>query len=382
MELNKNKHLYSKEHELREELEKLKLKKTQLQGVRTNVEEYDSLIRDIQSLIVNLEDRINVLELKSKNEFGEKMDANNINFFENQIQFLTEKEKAMEDSIRKADSQADKGKLKIKMAKTNIKEKEGEDKSESDKTKNDSNNPNQTAISHDDRLIKVSEIISRVNTELQFHKHVVLSSHLKLEEETKKKELRVKKLKEYIKTFEKVTQLTNTKIDNLMVKSSVNEVSIILQKIQNEIPNFFTNSIKNLNKINDDSDSLLSKLSKARANLSDLEEKMGNIGGDNRSSTVIKINEMFHRNILLAKQNNILMSQVVHCSKGLYNNILEKIVRNDNPPNFNYLKNKIEKIKKGTYKKKQIVETQTPIYENLELEEDVKEIQSDESFNY
>lgn len=382
MELNKNKHLYSKEHELREELEKLKLKKTQLQGVRTNVEEYDSLIKDIQSLIVNLEDRINVLELKSKNEFGEKMDANNINFFENQIQFLTEKEKAMEDSIRKADSQADKGKLKIKMAKTNIKEKEGEDKSESDKTKNESNNPNQTAISHDDRLIKVSEIISRVNTELQFHKHVVLSSHLKLEEETKKKELRVKKLKEYIKTFEKVTQLTNTKIDNLMVKSSVNEVSIILQKIQNEIPNFFTNSIKNLNKINDDSDSLLSKLSKARANLSDLEEKMGNIGGDNRSSTVIKINEMFHRNILLAKQNNILMSQVVHCSKGLYNNILEKIVRNDNPPNFNYIKDKIEKIKKGTYKKEQIVETQTPIYENSEFEEDVKEIQSDESFNY
>jgi hypothetical protein len=382
LEINRNKHLYSKEHELKEELEKLKLRKSQLSGVRTNVDEYDSLIKDIQSLIVIMEDKINNLELKSKHEFGEKMDANNINFFESQIQFLAEKERAMEESIRKAEAQADKGKLKIKSTKTNIKEKEVEDKSQIDKTKSDSNNTNSTQTPQDDRLIKVSEIISRVNTELQFHKHVVLSGHLKLEEETKKKDYRVKKLKEYIKTFEKVTQLTNTKIDNLMLKSSVNDVAIILQKIENEIPNFFTNSVKNLHKINDDSDSLLNKLSKAITNLTDLEEKIGNIGGDHRSSTVIKINEMFHRNILLAKQNNILMSQVVHSSKGLYNKLLEKIVRNDNPPNFNYLKDKIDKIKKGTYRQENIYETPTPIIEDSDNEEDVKAIQSDESFNY
>ncbi len=383
--------MYSREHELKEELEKLKLKKSQLGAVRTTVDEYDSLIKDIGNLIVILEDKINKLELKNKMEMSNKIDANNINFFDTQIQFLADKERVMEESIKKAENQVDKAKLKIKSGKTahsTNNEKESEDKVEMDKNKNEGgsggNNNNNNESANNNRLIKVSEIISRVNTELQFHKHVVLNGHLKLEEETKKKDYRVKKLKEYIKTFEKAIQLTNNKIDSLMTKSSVSDVHMALVKIDLEIPNFTNNSLEKLDKINDDSNSLLSKLSKAMTNLEDLEEKIGNIGGDHRSTTVIKINDMFHRNIMLAKQNNILMSKVVNSSQGLYNKLLEKIIRNDNPPNFNELKEKIDNFKLNGAERERDRERETPTQadDNSDREDDLKAVHSDESFNY
>jgi hypothetical protein len=214
-----------------------------------------------------------------------------------------------------------------------------------------------------------------VNTELQFQKHTVLNDHLRLEEDRKTKDKKVKKLKEYIKTFEKAKEVTNQKIEHLLTRSSMNDITNSMEKIKGEMPNFWMNSLRNLNKLNSgDSDSILANLQKAKNNLSNLEEKVGNMNTEQRNSVILEMNEMFHRNISLEKENNILMSKLLKNSEGFYNNIFEKIIRNDNPPNFNVLKAKIDAYKQNKDNEISNIDS--------DEEDDLKGVHSDESFNY
>ena len=184
------------------------------------------LIEDIESLILKYKERFNLLET-NKNKVDMTKSDEKIKSFDKQIEFHAKKEQEIKDQRKKNE-------------KENVKEKK--------------------------KIIQVEDLIERVNSELQIQKFNTLNEHLKSQEEVKEIEKKKKYYSGLLEVFEKVKDEATRIIKKKSENNSKKDESTI-KNIEQEQKNFEINTLKNIENILPDSDSLIESINKSTENL-------------------------------------------------------------------------------------------------------------------
>jgi hypothetical protein len=318
---------------LKDHLERLRLELEQLKKYeRSNNEKLDDtevLMKYLFSLKKVFNEKINEYETR-KNQYNLNTEEY-IDQFQAQTKFLEIKQ----DELKEFNilNTVDLGKLRV------------EDNLEENKTE-------KVKIENTENDLFDIDFVDRVTSELQFQKHDLINKDLKLSEIIKKTDKKKKKYQEYITICDLVITICQEILSKKYEKDAKREYENTVKIIEKELSNFNINKLKNIDKVINNSDSLSKILSKSIENLKVSEEKVANLIVHRKNLQGLKIKEMFETNIAFAKQNNHLMSKIIEYQDKFNHNLLEKIIKCDNPPDFTEKKNMIEKFKQSEYKEK------------------------------
>lgn len=191
------------------------------------------LIEDIESLILKYKERINLLETNKNKEVDMKSDKK-IKSFDKQIEFHAKKEQEIKEQRKKN---------------------ENEERIEKDFRKN------KNFAENEDNLIE------RVKSELQIQKFNILNEHLKSQEEVKNIEKKKKHFSGLLEVFEKVKDEAIRIIEKNSENNSKKDTESMIKKIEQEQKDFDINTLKNIENILPDSDSLIGSINKSTENL-------------------------------------------------------------------------------------------------------------------
>jgi len=198
----------------------------------------------------------------------------------------------------------------------------------------------------------IENIIDIANAELHIQKFELLNESIKIQNENKEKEKKIKKYLEYMNIFSK---LKSEYEETIKKKDSVErekESAISIKKFNQEIMNFDINLLKNIDKINHENDSLLTNLNIALNNIKKLDNKITNMNIDKKNDKSKRILMGYKWNSNLAKQNNILSQEIINFSNVLYEKIFNKEVKETkNNKDFIELKETIDDFKANYVKK-------------------------------
>ena len=336
----KNRNLAYKEFELIDEIEKLKMNLTQLSKRGGNFVEGENTeetrLNNIKYMIHKYQEKISVMDMKFSSSSNHKH-AEKILSYDKQIEFHANKEVELKEKMKQIDNTIDYDKLKSKLVKdkNELKEKQAEKEDKMNKDGEDGVN----------RVVNVEEQFDRVNSELQIQKYNMLNEHLKSQEENKKEEKKRKVLLEQLGIFNKVKEETKKINEKNKEKARNDDIDLTMKKVDQEIKNFDINLLKNTDKIKTDNDSILISLTKSFENIKNLDEKMTALNVDKSNETCKNIINIYNSNSNLAKQNNIIMQNIVGYSKDFYEKVFEKLIKNENIDNFMKVKERIDEFK-------------------------------------
>lgn len=330
-------------------------------------------LNNIQSLINMYEEKINEIELfllANKSKGTEQI----INSYNKQIEFNTYQEAQLKENISLINSTIDFDILKNKGIDENINRTKQEDdqnkaKSWLEITKN--TGTSKAALEGSNRVISVDELLDRANSELQIQKYHVLNERVRAQEERKSKEKEIKNLADYINLFEKVKEeykkFSEMKINNEKIK----DVHHTMIKLEREIQNFDINLLKNLDKMNYDNNSLLEMLEQSLGNIKKLDQKILSMNIDQSNDISKKIITNFYSNSNLAKQNNILMQEIIYHSQSFYHKVFDKLLKPKKIENFTKLKETIDykKTSMAVNEESENEEEDEGVQENSEIQE-------------
>lgn len=359
----------SNEYELKQEVIKLTLELNEVikKSGGVQLKEGETLeevrLNNIQSLINSFEEKINEIELfllANKNKGTEQI----INSINKQIDFNSYLESQFKNKQNYISNTIDYEKMK-KGIETNSSSTNG-NINNTNFPSNQTNNsltPNENVSNLrtpfgtqnqnnlnvvNNRIISIDELLDRANSELKMQKDQVLSEKNKVDLERKEKEKEIKKLVEYMNLFEKVKEdykkYTELKANNEKIK----DVEYTLKKLDREIQNFDINLLKNLDKLNYENNSLLEILEQSLGNIKKLDQKILSMNIDQSNDISKKIISNFYTNSNLAKQNNILMQEIIFYSQTFYHRIFDKLLKPSKIDNFTKLKETID-LKKQSF---------------------------------
>lgn len=180
-----------------------------------------------------------------------------------------------------------------------------------------------------ERVIKVEELIEKVNSDLHAKKHSTLGEHLNLKAELKKLEEKKNKFGTYVKLFSAVKHQAMNMAEQTMSKTTISDFKTICERLSSDHENFKKYLFKNFDLMNPDSDSLLESITKSNENVLDLEDSAYGYKLESRNIYGIKLLNMFKTNLLLLKQNNNILEQFLIYSKIYYNKSLERLIIKD-----------------------------------------------------
>ena len=315
----------NEENKIRKEIIEVKEEINLLRKVRTTVEDYEDLLKDIDSLILKYIEKSNKIEKPTKNN---GITSEPIKRIKTEIEYIQNKKKNFSEDYIKYFKNLDSrvGKL--------------EDK--------------ENVFLYSKNIPEVSTLFERVNSELQvqqFHFVDQLSSN---QIKSEKNQIKRYKAKNYIELFKKVKEKVLNKIEKIRDMDTLEEGESIKKKCYEEFQNFSQNILNQLTisdlDIQHSIHPTLNDLTKTSSNnLLKLGEKIKNlefqntVSGNNLGK---KLLDMFSSGILLAHQNNYLVSfTLTSLVNPVYMQTLNQALVYANPKDFNEMKKKIEMLK-------------------------------------
>ncbi len=184
--------------------------------------------------------------------------SDKIKSFDKQIDFHTKKEQEIKDQRKKIEKEESMVDIEMQKVKNNSNE-NNEEKKLTEKKMLISDNK--------ERIVQVEELIERVNSELQIQKFNTLNEHLKFQDEKKKTEAKSKNYKELLAVFEKVKEEATKIMEKKNENNSKKDTESTMKKIEQEQKNFEINTLKNIENILPDNDSLIESIDKSTENL-------------------------------------------------------------------------------------------------------------------
>lgn len=322
-------------------------------------------MNNIQSLINNYEEKINEIELSLLSNKGKETEQM-INSYIKQIEYNSLQEAELKDKYEAITMAINYESLKSKTAlgtqDDDAENQQAEEKKLSNSGSKASDNK-KSIINPSSRVINVDELIDKANSELQIQKHHVLNERVKSQNDKKKKEKEIKTYQEQIALFEKVKEeykkYSQLKVDSEKIK----DVHHTMLKLEREIKNFDINLLKNMDKMNYDNNSLLDILEQSLGNIKKLDQKVYSMNIDQSNETSKKIISNFYSNSNLAKQNNILMQEIIYHSQSFYYKVFDKLLKPDKIDNFTKLKETIDYKKASMANKDEEEEEENSIEE-------------------
>lgn len=299
---------------------------------------------NIQSLINSYEEKTNEIELSLLSNKGKETEQM-INSYIKQIEYNSLQEAELKDKYEAITSAINYESLKTKTPQGQQEEETDTPQSSEDKKTQKAKilaDNKKSAVNPSSRVINVEELIDKANSELQIQKHHVLNERVKSQNDKKKKEKEIKSYQEQIALFEKVKEeykkYSQLKVDSEKIK----DVHHTMIKLEREIKNFDINLLKNMDKMNYDNNSLLDILEQSLGNIKKLDQKVYSMNIDQSNETSKKIISNFYSNSNLAKQNNILMQEIIYHSQSFYYKVFDKLLKPDKIDNFTKLKETID----------------------------------------
>lgn len=322
----------NKEYNLKEELKKLQTELNFIRKIPKNLEELNEFNNDVQNLTIKYQEKINILEKQNKAQY---VINNPVMIHEKQIEYIKKKQTEMITNLQQKQYFLDERSL----AKWNHQKYEKEINFSALSSMKEVENKYKSFRNN------VVDLISKVNSELQIQKFSKLESFHKGFDEEKHKLKKGKRLQEYITLFSTVQSEIKNKMKQIHDKEFQQEAENVKTKIEQEFPNFSCNILSELTENNkEESVSLISNIDISNSNLEKLNEKIRNLE-IKKNDICHDLIDAFDKNITLAKQNNNLMLLTLQLANKSYNTMFDKIIRNENPHEFNTIKEEIEKIK-------------------------------------
>ena len=221
------------------------------------------------------------------------------------------------------------------------------------KTKQDENNYklNQVQL-YSKNIPQIGTLFERISSELQVRKNKYFENIRKGDEEIKEFEKIDSKYNEYIQVFEEVINDINSKISDLVDKDTLEEAENIRDKCFSEFQNFNQNILKEITISNLDIQkavniSLDEFIQISSSNLLKLTEKIKNLKIHSMKNSIGRnVLDMFDKDIILAHQNNYLLSFILDkLANPVYFKTLEKGISTVNFKDFNKQQQKMYEYK-------------------------------------
>ena len=332
--IHSNTNEINEDKKLRYNIIQLKKKLDSLKKVRTTVEEYQNLNNNIRELIKKFR-RINK---KREAKIYSKAERNNITIqnFDKGIEYVQDKKNNMSsnDYLDNYLNELD-GRIYI------------------NKTKQEENNYKLNNVQlYSKNIPQIGTLFERVSSELQIRKNKYFEAIRKGDEEIKEFERIDSKNYEYVHVFEEVINDINNKISHLVDKDTLEEAENIRDKCFSEFQNFNQNILNEITISNLDIQkavniSLDEFIQISSSNLLKLTEKIKNLKIHSLKNSIGRnVLDMFDKDIILAHQNNYLLSFILDkLANPVYFKTLEKGISNVNFKDFNKQQHKIYEYK-------------------------------------
>ncbi len=332
--IHSNTNEINEDKKLRYNIIQLKKKLDSLKKVRTTVEDYQDLINNIRELIK----KFRGIAKKREAKIYSKAERNNITIqnFDKGIEYVQDKKNNMSsnDYLDRYLFDLD-GRIYI------------------NKTKQDENNYklNQVQL-YSKNIPQIGTLFERISSELQVRKNKYFENIRKGDEEIKEYERMDSKYNEYIQVFEEVINDINSKISDLVDKDTLEEAENIRDKCFSEFQNFNQNILKEITISNLDIQkavniSLDEFIQISSSNLLKLTEKIKNLKIHSLKNSIGRnVLDMFDKDIILAHQNNYLLSFILDkLANPVYFKTLEKGISTVNFKDFNKQQQKMYEYK-------------------------------------
>lgn len=311
-------------------------------------------LKNIQYIINNYQNKINTLENEISTN-SQKQLEDQIKSFNSQLDYNIYQEYELKRKMKFLSSTIDYDSLisnNFNQESSNQQNKSQESQNKDLNFNNIANNENQM---NSNKEINLNDVLDKANSELQIQKYQVLNENLKIQNEIKQKEKEKKNITDCLYVFNKIKDQYLETIKANEDKERIKEAEFTIKKLNKEISNFDVNLLKNIDKINKENDSLLSNLNSALNNIKKLDDKIISMNIDKRNETSRRILNCYKNNSNLAKQNNILVQEIINFSNVLYEKCFDNIETNENNnrkiDNFMELKETIEDFKNNYSKK-------------------------------
>jgi hypothetical protein len=359
----------NEEIKIKNEIKELKHKLNQLRKVRVTIEDYKNLINDINDLILKYEEKANKNEIE-KNDNNEpiKNFERKIEFFENLKNNINNKSVYINKYLKNIDPRLNGNNN------NNTNSKNDDEKKDPSYL---SNTPEDIYLYSKD-IPQIGTLFERVGSELQIQKYRYLETFHKDKEKQKVYQRKNIQNKIYIQIFKDAIKEAKNKINELLNVDIYEEAENIKEKCLNEYQTFSENTlyeitVRNLDIQESVNLSLNDFTEISSNNLLKLTEKIKNLQISLETNKLgANIIDIFNKNIILAHQNNYLLSYILNnLVKPVYNITLEKALKFNNPKNFNELKNKIEELKIQIKKNPKILEKNN-VKNKFDEEEEMK----------
>ena len=332
--INSNTNEINEDNKLRYNIIQLKKKLDGLKKVRTTIDDYQDLIKNIRELIKKFGGN----SKKKETKYYPQTSRNNITIqnFDKGIEYVQDKKNNMSsnDYLDKYLYELD-GRIYI------------------NKTKQDEENYklNQVQL-YSKNIPQIGTLFERISSELQVRKNKYFENIRKGDEEIKEFEKIDSKYNEYIQVFEEVINDINSKISDLVDKDTLEEAENIRDKCFSEFQNFNQNILKEITISNLDIQkavniSLDEFIQISSSNLLKLTEKIKNLKIHSLKNSIGRnVLDMFDKDIILAHQNNYLLSFILDkLANPVYFKTLEKGISTVNLKDFNKQQQKILEYK-------------------------------------
>ena len=332
--IHSNTNEINEDKKLRYNIIQLKKKLDSLKKVRTTVEDYQDLINNIRELIK----KFRGIAKKREAKIYSKAERNNITIqnFDKGIEYVQDKKNNMSsnDYLDRYLFDLD-GRIYI------------------NKTKQDENNYklNQVQL-YSKNIPQIGTLFERISSEIQVRKNKYFENIRKGDEEIKEYERMDSKYNEYIQVFEEVINDINNKISHLVDKDTLEEAENIRDKCFSEFQNFNQNildeiTISNLDIQKAVNISLDEFIQISSSNLLKLTEKIKNLKIHSMKNSIGRnVLDMFDKDIILAHQNNYLLSFILDkLANPVYFKTLEKGISTVNFKDFNKQQQKMYEYK-------------------------------------
>lgn len=333
--INSNTNEINEDNKLRYNIIQLKKKLDGLKKVRTTIDDYQDLIKNIRELIKKFGGNS---KKKEKIKYYPKTTRNNISIqnFDKGIEYVQDKKNNMSsnDYLDNYLNELD-GRIYI------------------NKTKQEENNYKLNNVQlYSKNIPQIGTLFERVSSELQIRKNKYFEAIRKGDEEIKEFERIDSKNYEYVHVFEEVINDINNKISHLVDKDTLEEAENIRDKCFSEFQNFNQNILNEITISNLDIQkavniSLDEFIQISSSNLLKLTEKIKNLKIHSLKNSIGRnVLDMFDKDIILAHQNNYLLSFILDkLANPVYFKTLEKGISNVNFKDFNKQQHKIYEYK-------------------------------------
>ena len=320
-------HEIQEDKKLRTEIANLKRKLDGLKKIRTTVEDYNDLIKDIRELQKKIGEDSNNLEINGPINNNEQMKN-----FEKDIEYI-QKKKNISNSNYINDYLDDlDGRIK---------------------NEKDDNNYNSNSVQLFTKNIpQIITLFEKVSSELEVRKSNYSEIKRKNDEKIKKKNETQKKNSEYVQLFDEVIEDIEKKIKHLVDVETLKEAKNIQEKCFNEFQNFNKNTLDEITVSNLDIQkavniSLEDFVQISSGNLIKLTEKIKNLEIHSSSNSLGRnVLDILNKDIILAHQNNHLLFFILEkLANPVYFKTLEKAIIIPNFENFNDKKKEFDKYK-------------------------------------